>query len=451
MGKALPAALFSALVLMACSQKESKTVHVDNTQAKQERLTHTFDTIRNQADFMGSVAVMHSGKVIFADSSGLDDINTNTKSTTQSSYLIGSISKTYTATLVLKAVDEQKLTLEQTVEGFFPTLENAHLISIRAMLDHSSGIANYTKKGQGFFNYRIENQTREVMLNRILALGSDFTPGTNTKYSNSNYYLLALMLEKVYQQSFDELLREKITIPLGLNHTQQAQQNRQTQDSYTYKDGQWSLFPASHMSVALGAGAIKATPTEVATFYNALFTGQIIPTSLVDTMTQTQNGFGLGIKPVDFFDQKGFGHGGTFDAYNAIAAYFPQEKMTIVLASNGSNDNFHHIYQQLLKSYFNQTLIDIPVPKHEIQELVGLYQSSPDDPYAVKLIDVDGKVAQQFPDGYTQVLRYEGQGRFVYDQANAEPVYFTISENGKKLTVQLGSHPVEGEKFKVVQ
>lgn len=448
MGRALIAALISTVVLMSCSEKESKTVDIDDIQSKQARLKETVDNIRQQADFMGSVTLLHAGNVVFSDSMGFDDIDKGVKSTVQSSYLIGSVSKTYTAALVLKAVEENKLTLQQTVETFFPDLENGHLISIQNMLQHHSGIANYTKKGKGFFDYRTEMQTKENMLKRILTLGSDFQPGTRAQYSNSNYYLLALILEKVYQKSFDELLHEKITGPLNLQSTVQAEQGHHTQHSYAFENNQWLLFPASHMSIALGAGAIKATPTDVANFYHALFTGQVISMDLIDVMKTTENGFGLGVKPIDYFDKRGIGHGGTFDAYNAIAAYFPQDKLTLVLASNGANDNFHKTYQKILKSYFNQTSIDLPVSTEEMERYVGLYQASPDDKYAVKLVNHDGKLALQFPDGYTQALRNEGNGRFAYDQVGAEPVYFTISTDGNKLVEQLGENGTGNIKMK---
>ncbi|WP_286235615.1 serine hydrolase domain-containing protein [Thalassotalea sediminis] len=449
MTKTLFAALCCTVFIMSCSQKETTSAKVDNIQSKQERLTKAFETIRNQKDFMGSVTVMHKGKVVFSDSSGFDDISKNTKSTTQSGYLIGSVSKTYTAALVLKAVEEQKLRLDETVEGFFPTLENGHLISIKNMLQHRSGIANYTKKGKGFFNYRTQEQSRDDMLKRILALGSDFEPDTKAKYSNSNYYLLALILEKVYQQSFDNILREKITTPLKLTQTFQVDKTVQTQFSYSYKEEQWSLFPASHLSVGLGAGSIKSTPTEVAIFYNALFNGQVVSMALVDTLKQIKNGFGLGIKPIDFFDHQGFGHGGTFDAYNTIAAYFPDEKLTIVLASNGSNGNFHNIYQQLLKSYFNQTLIDLPVPPEQLKKYVGTYQLSPEDKYAFSFVVEDGKLAVIFPDGYTQKMRYEGNSRFYYDQTNAKPVIFQFVDDGASVIETYGENGSETIKQKV--
>ena len=172
--------------------------------------------------------------------------------------------------------------------------------------------------------------------------------------------------------------------------------------------------------------------------------------ALVDTMKQISNAYGLGIKSIDFFDQEGFGHGGAIDAYNAMAAYFPQENMTLLLASNGSNDNFHEIYQQILKSYFNQSLVDLPVSTEQLERYAGMYQASPDDQYAVTLVKLDGKLALQFPDGYTQALRYEGNGQFAYDQVNAEPVYFSISENGNKLTTKLGVNGTEKVKMKAL-
>src|SRR6476620_814263 len=100
------------------------------------KLDSLFQILEAKDKFMGSIAVSENGKVFYTKSIGKDDIETNKRSTIATKYRIGSISKMFTSCLIFKAVEEKKLNLDQTIESYFPTIENANKITIGNLLNH---------------------------------------------------------------------------------------------------------------------------------------------------------------------------------------------------------------------------------------------------------------------------------------------------------------------------
>jgi len=129
--------ILSLLVTLLIQTGFSQTI--DKT-----KLDRYFEALETNNRFMGSVAVSQNGKLIYTKSTGFADLDTKTKPNENTRYRIGSISKTFTTVLVLKAVEENKLTLDQTIEGYFPSIKNANKISIKQLLYHRSGIHNFT-------------------------------------------------------------------------------------------------------------------------------------------------------------------------------------------------------------------------------------------------------------------------------------------------------------------
>src|SRR5690606_38277786 len=108
------------------------------------KLDAYFDTLAKYDKFMGSVAISKNGEVIYTKSVGYLEVGNPKSADENTKYRIGSISKPFTATLIMKAVAENKLRLDQTIDSYFPTIENAEKITISQLLNHRSGIANFT-------------------------------------------------------------------------------------------------------------------------------------------------------------------------------------------------------------------------------------------------------------------------------------------------------------------
>jgi CubicO group peptidase (beta-lactamase class C family) len=386
------------------------------------KLDEYFNVLEKNNKFMGSVAVSKNGTILYQRSVGLSDVEGNKRANEQSTYRIGSISKTFTAVLVMRAVEQQLIQLDQTIEGFFPTIKNANKITIRHLLSHRSGIHNFTDD-KDFLTWNTQPQSEKAMMERLSQLGSDFQPDYKFSYSNSNYVLLTFLLEKVMKDKYPSLLKKFILQPIGLKNTfygGKINVSKNESKSYTYRDG-WKAESETDMSIPLGAGAIVSNPADIILFSEALFNGKIIqPESLV-IMTNMKDNYGLGLFVIPFYDKKGYGHTGGIDGFNAVFSYFPEDKVAYALTSNGTNFINNKISIALLSAVFGRPF-DIPVFKIfelSIQELdlyVGTY-STPNFPLKITISREGNSLMAQATGQPAFPLSPIAQHKFQYEQA----------------------------------
>jgi CubicO group peptidase (beta-lactamase class C family) len=386
------------------------------------KLDEYFNVLEKNNKFMGSVAVSKNGTLLYQRSVGLSDVEGNKRANEQSTYRIGSISKTFTAVLVMRAVEQQLIQLDQTIEGFFPTIKNANKITIRHLLSHRSGIHNFTDD-KDFLTWNTQPQSEKAMMERLSQLGSDFQPDYKFSYSNSNYVLLTFLLEKVMKDKYPSLLKKFILQPIGLKNTfygGKINVSKNESKSYTYRDG-WKAESETDMSIPLGAGAIVSNPADIILFSEALFNGKIIqPESLV-IMTNMKDNYGLGLFVIPFYDKKGYGHTGGIDGFNAVFSYFPEDKVAYALTSNGTNFINNKISIALLSAVFGRPF-DIPVFKIfelSIQELdlyVGTY-STPNFPLKITISREGNSLMAQATGQPAFPLSPIAQHKFQYEQA----------------------------------
>lgn len=367
-----------------------------------EKLDSYFNSLAANNKFMGNILVYQRGKQLYSFSSGYSNIEKKIKSNKNTSYRIGSISKTFTATLVLKAVEEGKINLNQSIQTFFPSLENADKITIGQLLNHHSGIHNFTGNAD-FMKWHTQPKNEKEMTAIITAGKSSFEPGTKAQYSNSNYVLLSYLLSHIYQKPYAAILDEKIVKPLGLKHTQfgDKKDSEETVNSYTYETS-WNKTEETHLSIPMGAGGITMTIKDLNEFVNKLFSGKIISEKMLTEMkTQTDN-YGMGLFEMHFDKKTAYSHDGKIDGYNSIFYYFPEQELTYVLLSNAEDYNLNDISTTVLSSVFHLPF-EIPIFNNDklrpsdLLPHVGLYTST-DSPLIITISQKDN-VLQAQPKG----------------------------------------------------
>jgi CubicO group peptidase (beta-lactamase class C family) len=173
------------------------------------KLNNYFKSLDSNNKFMGSVALMKNGKIIYKNQIGYSDIERQKKQNENTKYRIGSISKTFTSVLVFKAVEEGKLVLNKTINNYFPDIKNSNSITISNLLNHRGGIHNFTDDRE-YLEYHTKPKDKIEMLSIIAKFDSDFEPNSKSEYSNSNYVLLSYILEKTYNKTFSEILKDEI-------------------------------------------------------------------------------------------------------------------------------------------------------------------------------------------------------------------------------------------------
>jgi len=346
-----------------------------------KKLDEYFNILEGNNKFMGSVSIIKEGNVIYQKSIGNSNEELNKKNTDNTRYRIGSISKTFTATLILKAVEEGLLSVSDTIDIYFPTIKNANKITIANLLNHSSGIHNFTIE-PNYVQYYMTKQSESKMIERFSNMESDFEPNTKAEYSNSNYVLLSYILEKVYKQSFAEILQQKIAKPLNLIDTYFGDAiSLNNNENYSYRFlGNWKIQTETNSSIPMGAGAIVSTPKDLAIFISDLFQGKIISQQSLNTMTTINKGFGFGIIKIPFYNHISFGHNGMIDGFNSSFGYFPKEKVGFALASNGLNYEINDILITVLNSIFSKefelpTFETIELSSIDLDKYLGTYSS----------------------------------------------------------------------------
>jgi D-alanyl-D-alanine carboxypeptidase len=310
--------ILTAILVFTLGQIAFAQTNFDKT-----KLDNYFQALGDNNKFMGSVAVSKNGTIIYTKSIGLADVENNIKATENSKYRIGSISKSFTAVLVLKAIEEKKLDLTQTLEKWFPTITNAKKITLKHLLTHRSGIHNFTDD-KDYLSWNTQPKTEKEMVEIIAKGGSDFEPDRIAKYSNSNFVLLTYILEKVFSKSYSNLVQEYIVKPIGLTNTYvfgKINSNNNECKSYNFA-GSWKIKTETDFTVPLGAGAIVSTPSDLTKFADALFGGKLLKSESLEIMKPIQDGYGMGLIRMPFYQSTGYGHTGGIDGFNSVYAHF---------------------------------------------------------------------------------------------------------------------------------
>jgi len=409
--------IISAFVLLAC------TTLLKAQNLNTSKLDSLFTAIENHEKGMGSVSIFQDGKEIYKRGYGYSDVENGIRNKPDTKFRIGSISKTFTATVIMKLVEEGKLSLTSRLSDYYPQIPNSDKITIQYLLQHRSGIANFTNAAD-YLEWNIEKQTKEQLINRIISGGTDFEPDSKFAYSNSNYVLLTFIAEDVASKSFSDLLREIIIIPCQLKNTYPGGNiNPQTGEaySYTWMSSKWDKSNETDMSIPLGAGFMVSTPYDLNVFLACLFSEKIVSKESLDSMLSVKDNFGLGLFQVPFHDKKGYGHTGGIDGFQSNAFYFPESKVSVALVENGVVYMLNNILIGCLSVVYGEDY-ELPVftdalevTSDELNKYLGTY-SSPQLPIKIAITQkgntliAQGTVQPELPlvAAGIHIFQYEG-------------------------------------------
>ncbi len=386
------------------------------------KLDQYFTALETNNKFMGSVAVSKNGVMIYSKSVGFSDLENKVKADGNTIYRIGSISKTFTAVLVLKAAEEKKLDLNQTIDPYFPAIKGAEKITIKHLLHHRSGLHNFTNDND-YLTWNTQPRTRDEMVTIIAKAGSDFEPDSKAAYSNSNTVLLSIILERVFKRSYDELLKQYIIQPLGLKNTRLGGKiNPGNKESKSYRfAGNWKATSETAISIPLGAGGIVSTPAELTMFSDALFGGKLLKPESLEIMKTIKDGYGIGLFQMPFYDKAGYGHTGGIDGFSSVFIHFADGNISYALTSNGTDFNNNDITIAVLSAVYDKPY-DIPafsvyqVNPEELDRYAGVY-SSKGFPLKITITKNDKTLIAQATGQPAFPLEATEKDKFKFDQA----------------------------------
>lgn len=364
------------LFLEACSGKQT-LITFDKA-----KLDSLFSLIESKEQGMGSISIFQDGKQVYYYGFGYANVKDSTLTSASTKYRIGSVTKSFTAAIIMQLIEEKKITLDTRLSLFFPQIPNADKITIEQLLRHRSGLFNYTA-AKAVSSWIREPITEDELIEKFVANGTVFEPNTGSEYSNTNYVLLSLIAQRIDKKAFSHILKERITQPLDLHNTYYGSAiNPANHEAFSYYlAADWEQIPQTHMSNPIGAGAIVSNPTDLNRFYSALFTGKVVAENSLQEMKKQVGDFGIGMVPMLFDGKQAFGHEGGIDGFQTIAAYFPDEKVSVACTLNGLVMPMDEVVMGALKIYFGKPYslpsfdAGITLTGEELEEYTGEYTS----------------------------------------------------------------------------
>ncbi|MFB4279145.1 serine hydrolase domain-containing protein [Nonomuraea sp. MTCD27] len=339
------------------------------------------------AGFAGMQVRVNDEQGEWVGSAGVRKLGQAAKPPTNGRFPVGSVTKTFVATLVLQLVAEGKIGLDESVAGHLPELGLDSRITVRMLLQHTSGLFNYAggeaydngtyvpglpATGQEWLDNRFHSYRPEELVRFALSKPARFEPGTDQNYSNTNYTLALLLIEKVTGRSYAEEMQRRILRPLGLRGTMVPGDRTQipgphAHGYYRYQDaGQWKVVDITRQNLSLlaGAGDMISTTQDLHTFISALNGGKLLPAPLLAEMRKPHGklGYGFGLFVQDLGPNCGtvYQHNGSPPhGFGALMYSSPDGKRTLTAsvtwvdeATRGPAKDFSALADRLVKEVF---------------------------------------------------------------------------------------------------
>jgi D-alanyl-D-alanine carboxypeptidase len=294
---------------------------VENTAAAQDRpdLRKAIESIVDHG-FAGVQLRVHDERGHWAGSAGVSELGGSAAPPIDGHFRIGSVTKTFTAALMLQLVAEDRIGLDTPVAGHLPEFELDPRITVRMLLQHTSGLFSFTGEiypdgtqvaggvaglGKEWLDNRDRTYRPEELVRMALSKPARFEPGTGWSYSNTNYVLARLLIEQVTGRPYGEEMRRRILDPLGLIGTVVPEDSPELPEPhahgyYPYEDGDgWHVADTTRFNPSWisAAGDMISTTQDLHTFFSALMGGRLLPAPLLAEMCTPDPtmGYGLGV------------------------------------------------------------------------------------------------------------------------------------------------------------
>jgi D-alanyl-D-alanine carboxypeptidase len=314
--------------------------------ATRAQLSKALDAAFAQVNAPGVIVGVRVGHTTWTATRGVTDTVSGTPVSVDDNTRVGSVTKTFTGTLILQLVDKGKVKLDDTIQRWFPQLPDAGAITIRELGDMSSGIDSYSANPT-FQQAYFADPTRVWTPQELVAAGTSqprlFAPGHGFFYSNTNFVMLGLIIQQVTGKPYAQVLRDNILRPLDLKHTIFPDNNvipspswhgyttQGTADNQPVDSTAWS--PSS----AFAAGEMISNLRDMLTWGRAVGTGATITAAAQRARLHGNPSSAKGGREYAFAigtDHGWLAHDGEIPGFNAQLAYYPARDITIIVLTN---------------------------------------------------------------------------------------------------------------------
>lgn len=405
-------------------------------QTKFQKIDSLLTFLNTNNKFMGELSIIEKGEIVFSKAYGFADVESGKKLDVNTKLKIGSITKTFTATIIMQLVDEKKLTLDTKLSKFYPKIQNADKITIHHLLHHRTGIPDFLNDDPTVGEFIYGENKKEDLVKRIEAYTSAFEPNSQHKYSNSNYNLLGYIIEDITKKSFAENLNTRIVKKIGLKNTSfptKIDISKNEGYSFTFDGKIWGKTPEWSSNLAFSAGAMASTTNDLNVFLAALLEGKLTSKSSLEQMKSMEDNYGKGMIIAPFGEKKFYGHTGGIENFRATAGYNPEDKTGFAIIVNGDNYNRNDIMIGVLSLYYGKNytfpnLKGFKVSQESLAKYIGTY-STASFPLKIKVFVENETLLAQATGQGSFALTAESETEFVFEPAM---IKLTFGENKMK-------------------
>ena len=294
-----------------------------------------------------SVLFAQDGEIIYQKGFGYASLEHHAPFTIDTKSRIGSITKQFTASAILKLQEEGKISVNDKLSKFIPDFPRGDEVTIHHLLTHTSGIHSFTSKPDFMKNATVEIKTEDT-INSIKKDPYDFNPGEKFLYNNSGYFILGYIIEKISGESYEDYLKKTFFDPLGMKDT--GVHNSHTiyeHEAFGYSyDGKFQKAINWDMSQAGGAGWLYSTVGDLYRWNEGIFNGKVLSKASLDSAftpvklndgsvpKDIGGGYGYGWVISDIRGLKEIQHGGGLNGFNSQLLRFPDLNVTVVVLQN---------------------------------------------------------------------------------------------------------------------
>ena len=406
-----------------------------NMSAKLDTILSTYAHLHK---FNGSVLVAKKSIILLNKGYGYRNAAGKIVNDENTIYQLGSITKQFTAAIILKLQEEKKLSVQDKLSKYFPAYPKGDSITIEQLLTHTSGIYNYTQNGD-FMSKEVTNPAnREKIMALFKDKPLDFSPGTGWNYSNSGYSLLGYIIEIVTRKPYEEIVRKYLFTPLQMTHSGFDFTHLKSTEKATgyFKLDNLNAAPAPTVdsSVSFSAGAIYSTTGDLYRWHNALLTNTILTKAQQEkAYTPVRNKYGYGWDIDSLEGKRRVGHGGGIHGFITNIARVPEDDVCIVLLSNASDQTLEEITSTIFNVLYNKPYelpkerTIIKIPEETLKQYIGEYEVRP-DLHVVMSIKEGDLIA--LPTGQSELVIHAEKEDFFFVKEQDIQVEFT--RNDKK-------------------
>ena len=421
--------------------------------ARMEQVVQSYVTAKQ---FMGSVLVAKGDQIILNKGYGYANVEWQVPNSPESKFRLGSITKQFTAACILLLEERGKLKIDDPIKKYMPDAPAAwDKITFFHLLTHTSGIPSFT----GFPDYASTEAlatTPEKLVARFRDKPLEFQPGEKWNYSNSGYVLLGYLIEKISGEPYSQFVQENIFTPLGMKDSGYDSNTAiipHRDSGYTPNEkGELQNAGYINMTIPLSAGALYSTTLDLLKWEQGLFGGKLISAASLQKMTtpfKSDYGFGLGVRDVK--GHKLIEHGGGIEGFNTELAYYPDEKLTVIVLSNQNTGATGDIAMKLAAVTRGEPVVltserkEITVAPAILEKYVGTYELMPN--FSIVMTVENGQLMTQATGQPKFPLFAESETKFFLKVVDAE-VEFHKNDKGEVeyLVLHQGGHDAKGIK-----